>query len=151
MIGRTMARASQPRAPDAWASLFLCFSVHFQFHFHRQLYLSCVSAQQGLLLSLALHGKEKIAVFFVLESFGNMHPGVQEQPKIRACTWQAKGREDTLLGVAVLSFVPPIFMYNYFSFLWFVLYFPTREVSLQQATVTASHLQVKEASRRVGI
>ena len=137
MIGQTMARASQPREPDAWASFFLCFGVWFHFHFHRRLCLSYVSAQQGLLLSLTLLGG-KSAVFVLLELFGNMHPGVQEQPKNRACTWQAKGREDTLLGVAVLSFVPPIFMYTYFLSSCgpsLIPPPPARVVSLQRAAV----------------
>lgn len=77
-------------------------SVKFHVHFHPQVYLSQVPAQQYLLLSLASFGKEKSAVFIVLDVFGNMHYGVQDQPKKQGhVQGKGKGREDTLLGAAV--------------------------------------------------
>lgn len=111
-----------------------------------------MSAQQDLLLLLTPVGKEKSAV---LDSFGNMHSGVQERPKNKGM-YKGKGkrREDTLLGVAVFCFFLPAFLhvYLFFPLLWFVYYFfPDTNGVLQQAAVMASHLQVKEASGRVGI
>lgn len=111
---------------------------------------------RNLLLSLAPFGKEKSAVSIVLESFGNMHSGVQEQPKNKGmyCTGSGirEGRYPSRRGsfciFSHLSSCIPLFFLPLVA--RFVFYFPDTNGVLQRVAVTASHLQVNEASVREG-
>lgn len=155
-----MARASEPIAPDACMIKFyflpFCCNVKFHVHFHPHLHLPGVPAQQDLLLSLASFGKEKSAVSTVLESFGNMHSGVQEQPKNKGmyCTGSGirEGRYPSRRGsFCIFSHISSCIPLRLFSLVaQFVFYFPDTNGVSQQAAVTASHLQVNEASVREG-
>lgn len=102
-------------------------------------------------------GKEKSAVSIVLELFGNMHSGVQERPKKQGHVLyrvRDKGGKIPFSAWQLLYFLPPFFVYTFSLFpppsRSSSFYFPDTNGVLQRVAVTASHLQVNEASVREG-